>query len=84
MGTGVSRTITGGGCGALTYFELRFDNMPDQITDLKEGQKEIRREMDKRFEIHILRGVVSKDHAHILVSALPNISPSDIMRRLKR
>ncbi len=32
------------------YFELRFDNMQDQIVDLKEGQKEIRQEMDKRFE----------------------------------
>ena len=32
------------------YFELRFDNMQDQINDLKDGQKEIRLEMDKRFE----------------------------------
>ena len=32
------------------YFELRFDNMQSQINDLKEGQKEIRQEMDKRFE----------------------------------
>ncbi len=32
------------------YFELRFDNMQDQITDLKEGQKEIHVNMDKRFE----------------------------------
>ena len=35
------------------------------------------------FKIQILRGVVSKDHVHILVSASPNISPSDIMRRIK-
>ncbi len=32
------------------YFELRFDNMQGQIEDLKAGQKEIRQEMDKRFE----------------------------------
>jgi len=32
------------------YFELRFDNMQDQISELKEGQKEIRLEMDRRFE----------------------------------
>ena len=31
----------------------------------------------------ILRGVVSKDQVHILVSAPPNISPSEIMRRIK-
>ena len=36
------------------YFELRFDNMQNQIEDLKAGQKEIRLEMDKRFEqVHI-------------------------------
>jgi len=32
------------------YFELRFDNMHDQISDLKEGQKEIYQELDKRFD----------------------------------
>ncbi len=32
------------------YFELRFDNMQDQISELKKGQKEIRLEMDRRFE----------------------------------
>ncbi len=45
--------------------------------------RELVRQTCDRFDIHILRGVVSKDHVHILVSAPPNISPSDIMRRLK-
>ena len=35
------------------------------------------------FEIRIVSGVVSKDHVHILVSAPPNMVPSEIMRRLK-
>jgi putative transposase len=35
------------------------------------------------FEIEIIRGVVSKDHVHILVSAPPTMSPSEIMRRIK-
>ena len=35
------------------------------------------------FEIEIESGVVSPDHVHILVSAPPNISPSEIMRRVK-
>jgi putative transposase len=35
------------------------------------------------FEIEVIRGVVSKDHVHILVSAPPTMSPSDIMRRIK-
>jgi len=42
--------------------------------------RELVRQTCDRFDIHILRGVVSKDHVHILVSAPPNISPSDIMR----
>lgn len=34
-------------------------------------------------EIEILRGVVSKEHVHILVSSPPQIAPSEIMRRIK-
>jgi len=45
--------------------------------------RELVRQTSERFEIQILRGVVSKDHVPILVSAPPNISPSDIMRRVK-
>lgn len=45
--------------------------------------RELVRQTCDRFEIRILRGVVSKDHVHILVSAPPNISPSDIMQRVK-
>ena len=35
------------------------------------------------FEIEILKGVVRKDHIHILVSAPPSMAPSEIMRRIK-
>ena len=35
------------------------------------------------FEIEILKGVVSKDHVHLFVSAPLNMSPSEIMRRIK-
>ena len=45
--------------------------------------RELVRQTCARYEIQILRGVVSKDHVHILVSAPPNISPSEIMRRIK-
>ncbi len=45
--------------------------------------RELVRQTYERFEIHILRGVVGKDHVHILVSAPPIISPSEIMRRIK-
>jgi len=45
--------------------------------------RELIRQTCERFEIQILRGVVSKDHIHILVSAPPSMSPSEIMRRIK-
>ena len=51
--------------------------------DLALRVRELVRQTWGRFEISILRGVVSKDHVHILVSAPPSISPSDIMRRVK-
>ncbi|MCP4570705.1 MAG: IS200/IS605 family transposase [FCB group bacterium] len=51
--------------------------------DLAERARDIVRQTCGYFEIQILRGVVSKDHVHILVSAPPDISPSDIMRRVK-
>jgi len=41
------------------------------------------RQTCESFEIRIIRGVVSKDHVHILVSAPPNLAPSEIMRRIK-
>ena len=45
--------------------------------------KELIRQTCNAFEIEIIRGVVSKDHVHILISAPPTISPSEIMRRIK-
>jgi putative transposase len=45
--------------------------------------RELIRQTCEAFEISILRGVVSKDHVHILVSSPPTIAPSEIMRRIK-
>ncbi|PIR19799.1 MAG: IS200/IS605 family transposase, partial [Deltaproteobacteria bacterium CG11_big_fil_rev_8_21_14_0_20_47_16] len=45
--------------------------------------RDLIRQVCERFEINILRGVVSKDHIHLLVSAPPDIAPSEIMRRIK-
>lgn len=45
--------------------------------------RELVRETCTAFEIEILKGVVSVDHVHILVSAPPNMAPSEIMRRVK-
>ena len=46
--------------------------------------RDLVRQFCEANEIQILKGVVSKDHVHILVSAPPHIAPSDIMRRIKR
>jgi len=45
--------------------------------------RELIRPTCEAFEIEILKGVVSQDHIHILVSAPPNLAPSEIMRRIK-
>jgi putative transposase len=45
--------------------------------------RELVRRTCEIFEIRILKGVVSKDHVHLLVSAPPTIAPSEIMRRIK-
>lgn len=46
--------------------------------------RELIRQTCEAFEIEILKGVVSKDHVHLLVSAPPNLAPSEIMRRIKK
>ena len=45
--------------------------------------REVVRQTCEKMELHILRGVVSKDHVHLLVSAPPQWAPSEIMRRIK-
>ena len=45
--------------------------------------RELIRQTCEAFEIEILKGVVSKDPVHLLVSAPPNLAPSEIMRRIK-
>jgi putative transposase len=44
---------------------------------------ELVRQTCEMFDISIKKGVVSKDHVHIMVSAPPNMAPSEIMRRIK-
>ena len=45
--------------------------------------RELIRQTCQAFEIEIIKGVVSKDHVHLLVSAPPSLAPSEIMRRIK-
>ena len=51
--------------------------------EVAERLRDLARQTCEAFEIRIVRGVVSKDHVHILVSARPNLAPSENMRRIK-
>src|SRR5512137_6258 len=51
--------------------------------EVAERVRELVRQTCEAFEIRIIRGVVSKDHVHILVNAPPTLAPSEIMRRIK-
>ena len=51
--------------------------------EVAERVRALVRETCEAFEIRIVKGVVSKDHVHILVSCPPNMAPSEIMRRIK-
>jgi putative transposase len=51
--------------------------------DIAARVRELVRQICVQLKIQIFRGAVSKDHVHILISAPPHISPSEIMRRVK-
>ena len=51
--------------------------------DVGQRVRELVRQTCDAFEIRILKGVFSKDHVHILVSAPPEMAPSEIIRRIK-
>jgi putative transposase len=53
------------------------------IGDVALRVRELVRQTCEVFEIQIIKGVVSKDHVHIFVSAPPTMAPSEIMRRIK-
>ncbi len=45
--------------------------------------RELVRQTCEYLELDIIRGVVSKDHVHLLISSPPHLSPAEIMRRVK-
>ena len=53
------------------------------VGDIAERVRALVGETCEAFEIRIVKGVVSRDHIHILVSCPPNMAPSEIMRRIK-
>ena len=53
------------------------------VGDIAERVRELVRETCEAFEIRIVKGLMSKNHVHILVSCPPTLAPSEIMRRIK-
>ena len=45
--------------------------------------RQLVRDICAELEVETLKGHVSKDHVHMLVSAPPHMAPSEIMRRIK-
>ncbi|EIC29354.1 MULTISPECIES: IS200/IS605 family transposase [Methylomicrobium] len=76
--------------GSHTVFKIEYPfvwvtkyRYPVLKGDVGERVREWVRQTCEAFEIRIVKGVVSKDHVHILVSAPPELAPSEIMRRIK-
>ena len=51
--------------------------------DIATRTRELIREICKTMDIEIIKGHISKDHVHLLVSVPPFISASDVMKRIK-
>ncbi len=45
--------------------------------------RDLIREISKAMDVDIIKGHVSKDHVHILVSVPPHVSVSSLLKRLK-
>ncbi len=76
--------------GSHTVFKIEYHfvwvtkyRYPVLRGEVGERVRELVRQTCEAFEIRIVKGVVSKDHVHILVSAPPELAPSEIMRRIK-
>ncbi len=51
--------------------------------DIKVRVRELIRQVCQQHDINILKGHVSKDHVHILVSSPPHLSVSQMMQKIK-
>ena len=76
--------------GSHTVFKIEYHfvwvtkyRYPVLKGEIGERVKELVRQICQSFDIRIIKGVVSKDHVHILVSTPPNFAPSEVMRRIK-
>jgi len=56
---------------------------PVLLGDIAERLRDLIREICKSMDIEILKGHISKDHVHLLVSVPPYHSVSDVLKRIK-
>ena len=52
--------------------------------DIKSRVRELIRQTCESMEVSIVKGVVSVDHVHILVSCPPGVVPAELMKRVIR
>lgn len=76
------------GCHTIFKIEYHFVWVTKYRFHVLKGDVAIRvrkltRQICETQEIQIIKGSVSKGHIHVLLSAPPEISPSEIMRRIK-
>ena len=76
--------------GSHTVYKIEYHfvwvtkyRYPVLMGDVGERVRDWVRRIYTTLEIWIIKGIVSKDHVHILVSAPPERGPSEIMRRIK-
>jgi putative transposase len=51
--------------------------------DIKLRLRELIRQTCESLEVQIVKGAVSVDHVHILVSCPPSVAPAELMKRIK-
>ena len=76
--------------GAHTVYELHYHfvfitkyRKPVLRGDIAKRTRDLIREICKSEDVEIVKGNISKDHVHLMVSMPPQVSPSRIMQAVK-
>jgi putative transposase len=56
---------------------------PSMVGEVAHRVREVVREVCRRDEVEIIRGHVSKDHVHLMVSIPPQVTISRLVKRMK-
>ena len=76
--------------GSLSVFEIHLHlvwvtkyRKPVLVGPIGKRARELIREICGSHDVHLLRGHISKDHVHLLVSIPPKVTISRLVQRLK-